>query len=285
MTEEFPSLAGRLVYVSRGGAAVWASDLAAESVDVFDLMSPADVTAGRPKQKERSVTPLEETLINGVRQRLRISEEIRVLSTSLLFNFYYRAIKIDQRAFARSVEHGDRQARGLAAIYRPLPSAPRPPEALDLPKRFCAIRFYGRPSFPDTDANRAWVQNLVGRLAQHRSVVLLNNEFVPDDHPDIDIGAGSVVGAGAHMQAVDNLAIQTGIVAASDTLVGTYGGLSYLAPLLGRRAVGFASHPDGALPWHLDLAQRLFTGTDGWGTILVLHPNDLDTLAPIVPLP
>ncbi len=55
------------------------------------------------------------------------------------------------------------------------------------------------------------------------------------------------------------------IIRHADAYVGTYGGFSYLAPMLGTDAVTFYSNPD-AFRWdHLEVAKRVFAGLGGGG--------------------
>jgi hypothetical protein len=54
-----------------------------------------------------------------------------------------------------------------------------------------------------------------------------------------------------------NLAVQSAVIARARALVGSYGGYSYLAPLMGVPAVGFYSRPTFKLH-HPHAAQRAF---------------------------
>ena len=76
------------------------------------------------------------------------------------------------------------------------------------------------------------------------------------------------------MRPDNNLRLQTAVIGRARGFVGTYGGLSYLAPLLRVPAVGFSSSHVGFASWHLALAQRLFTGPP-FASLATLHPNDL----------
>ena len=59
--------------------------------------------------------------------------------------------------------------------------------------------------------------------------------------------------------------------------VGTYGGLSYLAPLYGVTSLAFYSHRDRFNVQHLELARRVF-GRFKRGSYVVLDTSDLSVL-------
>lgn len=273
-TAEFPSLRGRLTVLSRGDTASWTADMADRYIDVFDLRAPDEVLHARVAQKQRTPGRFEEELVLEARKAGSLRPG-PTLHPSLLFNFYYRALKIDQRAFARSVEPAtDGSARGLAAVYAPIEPAP----ALDgLPTEYVAVRFYARPSFPDVEEIRSFVRRAVDGIAAHTPVVLLDTGMVLDDHTDLLEAGDQIAALRDRVSAAGNLGVQTAAVAGARALVGTYGGMSYLAPMLGRPAVGFVADPAYVQPWHLDLAQAVCNAA-GWPSVVVLQPQDLDVL-------
>jgi hypothetical protein len=57
--------------------------------------------------------------------------------------------------------------------------------------------------------------------------------------------------------------------------VGTYGGLSYLAPFYGVGSLAFYSRPDAFSVHHLELARRVFARMRQ-GSFVVLDTADLD---------
>jgi hypothetical protein len=62
------------------------------------------------------------------------------------------------------------------------------------------------------------------------------------------------------MTPANNLDVQTRVIAGAEAYVGTYGGFSYVAPLLGTNALTFYSHITGFRFDHLELAKRVFSG-------------------------
>ena len=95
-------------------------------------------------------------------------------------------------------------------------------------------------------------------------MVLLNTGHRFDDHEDVPPQARGRVHLVEHlMTPADNLAVQTQIIAHAEAFVGTYGGFSYLAPLVGTDTLAFYSHPTGFRFDHLEVAKRVFSGLRG----------------------
>jgi hypothetical protein len=127
----------------------------------------------------------------------------------------------------------------------------------DLPDEFVAVKFYFRPSFPETAANKRLVRDVVAALAERTSVVVLNTGLGVDDHAEVDPGADTpVTWLLDGVQPNHNLEVQSYAISRSKGFVGTYGGLAYLAPSYGVPSVAFYSDPSHFLPSHLDVARR-----------------------------
>ena len=121
-----------------------------------------------------------------------------------------------------------------------------------------AVRFYFRPSFPDTTENRALVGRIIRTLAQRTPVVLLNTGLSVDEHEDFDPGTGMGVHKIDHlMTPTRNLEVQSTVIAHARAFVGTYGGLSYLGPFYGVPSIALFSHEAELVPTHLDVSRRL----------------------------
>ena len=91
--------------------------------------------------------------------------------------------------------------------------------------------------------------------------MLLNTADRFDDHSDFPPALRGRVHTIEHlMRPEDNLAVQTEVIRNADAFIGTYGGFSDLAPLLGVDTVAFYSHPTGFRYDHLEVAKRVFTG-------------------------
>ena len=142
--------------------------------------------------------------------------------------------------------------------YSPLPDpGPLNPELL-LPNEFVAVRFYFRPSFPGTPANRRFARDVIRRLARRQPVVVLNIGFQIDEHEDLDLLSDvDVYQVTDWMTPTNNLALQSRIISRASAFVGTYGGLSYLGPYYKVPTMTFYSEPDELVPAHVDATWRL----------------------------
>jgi len=124
-----------------------------------------------------------------------------------------------------------------------------------------AVRFYFRPSFPDTKQNRILVAQFIRALAQRMPVVLLNPGLSMDDHEDFDPGTGMGVHKIDHlMTPTQNLEVQSAVIANAQAFVGTYGGLAYLGPFYGVPSIGLFSKEEELVVTHLDVSRRLSRG-------------------------
>lgn len=251
---------GRVVAVSRGGAAEWYAGLCGEYRDIFAVMSASEFrthvegvfrAAGGRKQQE--LGPVDTTLLDATLGRGAWTPDA-VLHPSLLhvFRDYWRG----RVPIAQALERLD-----LARWERPHDDE----IAARLPDRFAAVRFYFRPSFPDTPENRETVLGTVDALAARMPVVLLNTNLELDDHLDADPGAGAEV-----LRLLDgvprelNLHVQTVAISRASLFVGTYGGLSHVPPMYGVPSLAFATEPGDYASAHNDLARRAAAACGAW---------------------
>ena len=163
----------RLTVVSRGGTALWYEGLNGRYLDVFDFTSPARFAArsaarweSEQRQKQFVLRDEDEEIIAWARQRCGAADA-EVLHPSLMYRLFgpvfQGQLPID--AMLKRVRY-ERFAK---------PNLPRE-LASKLPEDYVALRFYFRPSFPDTPSNRevrqrsggAHRENDAGRPAQHR---------------------------------------------------------------------------------------------------------------------
>lgn len=258
--EEHPGLRERLVVVSRGGSAPWYAELGVRYAELFDQLTPEelrsrldDAALTQSQHKQMVISELDEELLAEMAQALGVAEH-RVLHPSTMYRAFWQLVKRGELL--------EEPGRRLLA-HRPLP-APEPSAELSalLPAEYVAVRFYFRASLPDDAVNRAWIAGALRSLTERTSVVLLNPSLNIDDHWDYEAdGANRLVQVDHLMTPSDNLAVQTAIIARARCFVGTYGGLAYLPPLLGRPSWSFHSEPRFK-DHHLRLAKMVFSDTD-----------------------
>jgi len=78
----------------------------------------------------------------------------------------------------------------------------------------------------------------------------------------------------------NNLDVQTRVIAHSRCFIGTYGGLSYLAPFLGKPSVAFHDGRKQLLDAHVNTAATIFRGLGA--PFALLTPKDADLLNEIL---
>jgi ADP-heptose:LPS heptosyltransferase len=119
------------------------------------------------------------------------------------------------------------------------------------------VRFYFRPSFPDTPENRQFAADIVRAISRDIPVVLLNTGLTFDDHEDLNVPGMGIYHVDRLMTAERNLELQTEIVSNARAFVGTYGGLAYLATFYAVPSFAFYSTQAELLPAHMDMWWRL----------------------------
>jgi hypothetical protein len=77
--------------------------------------------------------------------------------------------------------------------YRRLTASPDSAAIEELPSEYVAVRFYFRPSFPDTPENRRFATGVIRSISRELPVVLLNTGLDLDDHEDLEVPGGKGV--------------------------------------------------------------------------------------------
>jgi hypothetical protein len=264
--------ADRMIVVSRGGCADWYRDIGARYVELFDYYSPDQfrqkseqrITDG--KQKPRTMSEFDRNTLKLVRQGSHLPH-CEVLHPMYMYRLFHRFWQ--SRAAVDTVES--------FAVYAPLPPIDTSELAGKLPDEYIAVRFHFNAVFPETDANRRFVTDLLNSLAETSDVVLLN-PYQLDDRHDVPVAArGRIHDISQLISPRTNLDVQSKVIAKARAFVGTHGGLSYLPPLYGVRSLSFFSDPRTYTVRHLELARRVFTRLQP-GSYVALDINDLDTL-------
>jgi hypothetical protein len=105
-------------------------------------------------------------------------------------------------------------------------------------------------------------------------VVLLNTGVQVDEHEEYEPRSDHRVRRLTTLDtAADNLALQTEILGRAAAFVGTYGGLSYLAPALGTPTMSFWSDSSAVKPEHVRMGALASEALD-----TALDVGDIDVL-------
>ena len=268
-----PFDAERLYVVSRGGAGVWYQNITKNYIELFDFYTPEQFRAKNTerqqenRQKHLALTDFDREILKVVYQQIG-SKECDLLHPMYMYQLFYAYWK--SRMSVSVVDQ--------FASFERLPKLDASDIAGELPDNFTAVRFYFNESFPDNEENKQFVARLLQALSEAGDVVLLNPDLHIDDHWDPKIPSNRRIHSiDRLMTPRNNLEIQTKVISRSRAFVGTYGGLSYLAPFYGVTSLAFYSHREKFSPQHLEVSRRVFGGFRR-GSYVVLDTNDIDVL-------
>jgi hypothetical protein len=263
----------RLIVVSRGGVAPWYRGIAANYIDLFDFYTPEqfrlknEQRLAEAKQKHLLMSQFDREILKMVYQHIG-NKHVDSLHPMYMYRLFYPFWK-------------QQMSIGLVdefASFQRLPALDSSDVIGGLPRDYIAVRFYFNESFPDTEENKLFVTSLLDTLTETNDVVLLNPDLHIDDHWDMRPGRNPRIHTVDHlMTPQNNLAVQTKVISHARAFVGTYGGLSYLAPLYGVTSLAFYSHRERFNVQHLELARRVF-GRFKRGSYVVLDTSDLSVL-------
>jgi hypothetical protein len=247
----------RVTVLSRGGTGSWYSGLGREYAEVLDYARADEFRQQTAvSRKQRGLTAFDRELLRRV-QRAR-GTAYGLIHPAMMYGLFYPYWRRDA-PFSRVATY---------ARFRRHEPPPLGALAGQLPVKYTAVRFYFSDCFPDTPSNRRFVASTVQKLAEGGDVVVLHGGGL-DDHSDIVAsvrGRVHVVDAGRSLR--DNLEVQSAVIARASGFVGTYGGLSYLAPLYGIHSMAFYSHHTFQVA-HLHAAQYMLNEIGG-GTLMPL---------------
>lgn len=253
VSERFRIDPEKLVIVTRGGAHVWYTGFAKKHFEIFDCMTPEEYRKRNAErwesvggQKQTTIESFDKEIVDRAVTTLGL-RDFELLHPNIMYRLFHR--------YWRGSE-GIRVLRKYAR-FKMLTGGRDAPIAL--PDDYVAVKFYFRPSFPDTRENRAFISRIIKNLASKRDVVILNLGFSVDDHEEFTAEKSQRI----HLiddliRPENNLAIQTAIVANARLFVGTYGGLSYVAPFYGTPSLAFYSNREHFLETHLTAAREAF---------------------------
>jgi hypothetical protein len=266
--ERFAVDPARLFVVSRGGTASWYGRGAANYCDVLDYITPEAFHAQHDarvrqvgEQKQTRVTVFEQELV------AMIAADAGVPGAALLHpSVMYRLLRpfwwghLDEAWVHRHARY---------RRYEPVSRGSIP----QLPEPYYAVKFYFIDCFPETEANRAFVREVVTRLEAEAPVVSLSTGVALDDHGACTLAAHGVLDLVGATPASRNLQVQSAVVANAKAFVGTYGGFAYLAPFYGVPSMSYYGDVDGFARSHLRMAQSAFASI-GTADLLRVHSTN-----------
>jgi hypothetical protein len=253
----------RITVVSRGGVDAWYRGLTDNYLDLLEVMSPAEMRqlteerwAASGGQKQMELGRFDRLALERV--GVPVSRSAReVLHPSIMYWLF--------RRFWRGAEPIETVLKRTRYERFVVPDVPE--LAGLLPAEYVAVKFYFRPSFPSNVENRRMASDFVKRLSQNIPVVLLNTGLQVDDHAELslaeEVDAGRAIPILDGIHPARNLAAQALAISGAKAFVGTYGGLSYLAPAYGVSSFAVYSAPQHFLRSHLAVAREAARRTDG----------------------
>jgi hypothetical protein len=269
----------RCIAIGRGGSAAWYD--AAGTADLYEHL-PVDAVrtlsvqssqqTGSIKQHaspawERHVCALVATSV-GIRK-------YHVLSPSWMYQLL--APFWDGQQTFRWLDQ-----RVLHAVKMPAPAL-APDLATRLPSSYVAMRWYARPTWPLKEDLVLWTRRCVEAVASRIPVVLIESGFHADDHADVNFGAMPNVVKLTDLvdqTPLNNLAVQSSVIARASAYVGTYGGMAQAAMRWGVPTVALYEQFGQTAPQHLALTQNLSLQTGV--PFVACRPGHLDALLPII---
>lgn len=258
----------RLLVVSRGGTGLWYRHLTPHYADALTLMSPAEYRQRTEhSKKQRQWGAFDAEVLRGVRARYgRVRFDL--LHSQMM-------VRLFQPIWRERVPLGGIDTYATYPRFeRPEPS----PWRAQLPDDYVAVKFYFSLQFPDTLENRQFAARVVRLLAKRTHVVLLGSGVKLDDHDDWRLATHGRIHNIDHLLSPEsNLDVQTRVIAEARAFVGSYGGFSYLAPFYSVPSFSFYSDREGFLPYHLELAQRVFN-RPGAATFLALDTGNVELI-------
>jgi len=230
----------RVIAVSRGGVAGWYGDLAAQYVEIFDHVTPAEFGRRNRErhqreeaggQKQTTISSFDEELIAAARSATG-TRDAAVCHPSLMYRLFSR-FWYGNRALDLVTSHTRFRTSDDRTIGLPHHRTAAPRD-LGLPERYLAAKFYTGAALPGTPEAREALRELVRAAASRMPVVMLDTGMATDEHEDYlfrDIP--NVVSLRDHLAPKTNLAVQTAVIAGAQGFIGTCGSLAWLAPLQG----------------------------------------------------
>ncbi|HZT46159.1 MAG TPA: hypothetical protein VFA24_08275 [Gaiellaceae bacterium] len=240
----------RVTVLARGGAGAWYSDVAEASIDVLELV-PAEgyldeIVARRRREgntKQFFPDRLDRGLVELALERIGDAAIVHPLVMYSRMRFVLEGLQPPEAA-ARIGDY-----RRLEVEHGALPA--------EAPADYVAVKLYFSDSFPDDGRTRELAAAELERLAAEGDVVVLTSGQQLDEHREWVPAGARIHDSSAWVRPEDNLAVQTALVARARRLVATYGGFSYLGPMLGVPTRALYTQ-DGFQRVHLDVLRAAY---------------------------
>jgi hypothetical protein len=260
----------RLVVISRGGAAPWYRHITSRYIDLFDFISPQEFRARTVGSKKQPSREFDREIVARALEAAGL-RDVEVLHPSVMYRLFGGLWR--RRATIDLI-------KAFTSYQELTPPAPEPLPGV--PDDYVAAKFYFSKAFPDTDANRSFVIDMLRRISRHVPVVLLSGGLQVDEHCDFQTrGWSGLFVVDSHQVLQQNLTLQTRVICGARGFIGTYGGFSYLAPFYGVRSLSFFSDRREFESHHLELAQRVFAKLSP-GAFVALDRQDMQMVEPAV---
>lgn len=271
----------RLIYLGRGGSAAW-----------FDAAGTADLYEFQPIDAVRTVTTRAAQQTGSIKQWHTSQWERHICELAAMdmgiSRFHVLSPSWMYRLLApfwdgqRPLSWLDRHTLHPVTMKAP----PLTPDLQSrLPDRYIAMRWYARSTWPLKEDLVLWARRLVEAVASRIPVVLIQNGFQADDHADINLGTIPNVLKLKDltlMTPIDNLAIQSAVIANAVGYIGTYGGMAQGAMRWGVPTLAFYHQFGQTSPQHLHLTQSL--SLKSGVPFIAGEPRQIDALLPFLNL-
>lgn len=277
--EQYKIAKDRLVYIGRGGSSAW-----------FDSAGKADLFEFLPVDSVRTLTTLAAQQTGSIKQTSVPQWEMSVCdlaaTTMGLSEYEVLSPKWMYQTLAPFWEGREGlkwlDQHTLHQVTMPTPALSHELKQ-QLPERYIAMRWYVRPTWPLREDLVLWTRRLVEQVAQKTPVVLINSGFQADDHADVNLGPIPNVHTLTeitNLTPLNNLAIQSSVIAHADAYMGTYGGMAQGAMRWGVPTIALYQEFGQTSPQHLHLTQSL--SLKSGAPFLALTPQQVDPLLALV---
>lgn len=268
----------RLIAIGRGGSAVW-----------YDMAGTADLYEHVPVETVRQWGILASQQTGSLKQQRVEPWERHVCGLTahaLGIPKYHQISPSWMYGLLEPFWAGGASQRWLNGRIAPqmrMPPPPLKPELqAKLPTGYVAMRWYSRPTWPFKEDLLLWARGFTERIAKGRPVVIIDS-FHADDHADLSVGPIPNVtrlSAIIAMSPLDNLAVQSAVIARADAYIGTYGGMSQLAMRFGVPTLALYKEFGQTAPEHLSLTQHLSLRTGV--PFIACTPKQVDGVLPVL---